>query len=60
MHYCRRKKISFDASLSMARTNFAAEIDCPGCESGMVRPDTKPEDLCETCQEAIASDTEGK
>ncbi len=27
----------------MAQTNFAAEIDCPGCETGKVWPDTTPE-----------------
>ena len=56
MHYCRWKKIGFAGSLAMAHTNFAAEIDCLGCETGKVWPYTKPEDLCEMCQEAIASD----
>ncbi len=59
MYYCRWKKIAFACSLAMAQTNFAAEIDCPGCETGKVWPDTKPEDLCEMCQAAIAADSAG-
>jgi hypothetical protein len=59
LHYCRWKQIGFVDSLAMAQTNFAAEIDCRGCETGKVWPDTKPEDLCEMCQEAIAK-AEGK
>ncbi|MBI5570481.1 MAG: hypothetical protein HY914_11090 [Desulfomonile tiedjei] len=56
MHYCIWKQIAFGDSLAMAQTNFAAETDCPGCETGRVWPDMKPENLCEMCQEAIASD----
>lgn len=57
MHYCRWKKITLVDSLAMAQTNFAAEIDCPGCETGTVSPDTKLEDLCEMCNAAIAADS---
>jgi|GEM_PF-2354314 len=60
MHYCRWKKVALGNSLSMAQSNFAAETDCPGCETGKVWPDTKPEGLCEMCHEAIASEREVK
>ncbi|MCL5884239.1 MAG: hypothetical protein M1377_02650 [Deltaproteobacteria bacterium] len=56
MHYSRWKKIGFEDSLAMAQTNYAAEIDCPGCETGKVWPDTNLEELCEMCREAVALD----
>jgi len=56
VHSCRWKGIWFADFLAMAQTNFAAEIDCPGCETGKEWPNTKAEEPCEMCQEAITSD----